>query len=203
MNVDVPGFPPQINVVSEADVRRALSLIERANDLIVRDDDTVSLARSLNRDMNDVVKSVDARRTQVKRPVLDLGKAIDAVAKGVTDPLKHAIDQTKRKLAVYVAEIERQQAEAEQARREAEQRAVDEYKQTGRAAQVDPVFAAPVVNAPDVATRTVRKIVIDDPDQVPREFMIPDIPRLEQAVLRDGRAIAGVRVVEERIVVNR
>lgn len=57
--------------------------------------------------------NVEQSRTDVKAPVLDLARAIDAIAKEITTPLAHEKDRVQRLLGQYLEVQRRARAEAE------------------------------------------------------------------------------------------
>jgi hypothetical protein len=82
--------------------------------------------------------NVEQSRTDVKAPVLDLARAIDAIAKEITTPLAHEKDRVQRLLGQYLEVQRRARAEAEAKLRAEEARRLAEAakeKDDGKAAE--------------------------------------------------------------------
>ncbi len=88
--------------------------------LDITDAATFDVGNKLLLDSHKTLKDLEAARVALKRPITELGKAIDSVVASVADPL----DQAKRSMQGKVAAYQRKlKAEADAARVQAEERA--------------------------------------------------------------------------------
>ena len=88
----------------------------------VRDAQTAEKAATALRSLKDFTRNIEAARTSVKLPVLDLGKRIDTLAKELTTTLETEADRLSRALGAWNTEQKRLAEEAERKAREEEQR---------------------------------------------------------------------------------
>jgi F0F1-type ATP synthase membrane subunit b/b' len=98
---------------------RANNLAIAINVLKITDTLTYQTGNRLLTEAHTALKELEAARVKLKKPITDLGKAIDGVVAGVADPLEKA----KRSMQGMVAAYDRAQREAlEKAQREAEEK---------------------------------------------------------------------------------
>jgi hypothetical protein len=55
----------------------------------------------------------------------------------------------------------------------------------------------------EVSTRTIKKLRIVDETKIPREYLIPNMPKINEAALKQGAQIPGVEVYEEKVIAAR
>lgn len=130
---------PAVTIQKTATEAKAMALEQSRAISEVKNDLEAQLASETLRDLKSLINSCESARTEVKAPVLDLGKRIDAAAKEYSQDLqselsrvsrlvsgyqaeKHrAAEEARRKQQEELARIERERLEAEEkARREAE-----------------------------------------------------------------------------------
>ena len=85
-----------------------------AEEIVIEDDDTLSAAEMNSGSLNDFLKSVEDKRKELKAPYFDAGKAIDAFAKKISEPLTIA----KKKINDTIANWKRVQEAAAKAEKE-------------------------------------------------------------------------------------
>lgn len=115
----------------------------------IADEETASLTADLIKDMTSHLKTVEATREAKKAPFLEGGRVVDAVFKGVADPLDKAKRAVNRRLTLWqqkVAEAERRareeearkaREEEERVRREAEEKAAKARAEAEAAARAE------------------------------------------------------------------
>lgn len=122
VSAPVPAFP--IVVLSQEAVARAADLKTQIFALEVKDQDSANQMGLLVQEATKFQGQVNKNRETVKRPVLDLGLAIDAAAKKGLDPLQEAKGEGNIRIANWkTKETNRREAiarEEEAKRREAE-----------------------------------------------------------------------------------
>lgn len=116
-------IPAPLEVLPDDLGLKAQNLATAAKVLEVTDAATFDAANRILMDMHAAAKAIEARRVELKKPITQLGKAIDSVCANVADPL----DVAKRTLQGRVVAYQRKlQAEAEAARIQAEEKAAAE-----------------------------------------------------------------------------
>jgi hypothetical protein len=130
------------------------------------------------------------------------------MAKMFTAPAGEIETLLKRKLSAYQAQRELERRKAEEEIRKAQAELYRKQQEEAKALQVEaPPPPAPIPIKTETVTRSetgasahVRKVwkaEILDESQVPREFCIPDMKLINQAVKGGIREIAGVRIFED------
>lgn len=177
----------------------------------------VEKAADLIKMFNTGIKKADEARKDGKEPLLEGGKAVDAVFNPVINRMKEGKTIIERKSSAYLT-AERQKAEAERKRLEDEARAAAAAaaeapsatiaaQQTAQAEQL--VQKAATIEAPrkvtsnsgaTLHTRKETKWEIEDQALLPADYWIPDLTKIGAAV-KAGITVPGVKVwVEEKMV---
>lgn len=121
----------EITIMESSIVARD-SLIQRANSISeIKDSREADNAASVLKDITTMLKKTEEARTLTKKPVLDLGKKIDSIAKEFSAPLQEAKAKCSSLIVAYNQEVERKQREEEERiRKEQEeaQRKLEEAK---------------------------------------------------------------------------
>lgn len=221
------GIPAQVVCLDEAVAARVDAAVARAQAITAVSRDNMGEVDAAILGVNGLLKSIEDARTALKKPVLDLGKALDAAAKDATAPLS----AEKARLSGLVLGFQRAEAEkariaaekarAEQARLEQEQREREDLARVKAQAFNKPVVPPPPVVRPvvyahpppppppsmSVTARKVKVLVIDDPAKVPVRVNGFELrPISESAVklaLSSGIEVPGARLEEREIAVTR
>lgn len=179
---------------------------DQAQALTVTDDDTLTTAAEMAGQSKGLAKAIeDARKRFVADPNAYI-KAVNGLAKSVTEKLAAIENGLKRKIGDYQTrkELERRKAEEGARRQAAElQKKLDAE---AKAANVEPVkVEAPAVPRPQTMVRTSEgtayqhkewKFEVESDADVPREYLMVDHARIRQAVKDGIRNIPGVRIFE-------
>lgn len=116
---------PQVELTTEATEARDGLLREASKFRTVEDQIDADSAAAVLRDMQAFLRTIEAGRTSVKKPVLDVGRQIDDVARRLVARVKDESDRISRLLGSYQAEQRRlaeEQVRAERRRLEEEAR---------------------------------------------------------------------------------
>lgn len=129
-------------VINAETVVRAQEMRERLLSMRVTDEHSANVLGNSAKEARNLINLIEKNREAVKKPVLDLGRAIDAAAKQATQPLNeaaaHADDQVRAWVQEQKAIADKARAEEErkQAEAQAKERAkAEEAAAKGRAAQ--------------------------------------------------------------------
>jgi len=209
---------------------KALSIIDQAKAVQVTDAATYTVAGSLWKSIGDMIKEVkDTFDPLVQAAHITHKAAVEKRAKYL-DPLTAAQKSVKKLMSDYDAEMERVRQEeqrrlAEIARKQEEERLLaeailveeearrngateEEAAQEAQAVIDDPVYVTPVVVAkatPKLAGgpvyRTIWKARVVDETKIPREYMVPDMVKINGVVraLKGSANIPGIQAYEERV----
>lgn len=85
----------------EALKQKSITIASECNLIKITDDTTLAVAMQKYSEANAIIKDIDAKRVEVKAPYWDACTKIDALAKGLADPLKKAVDEGKTKMLTY------------------------------------------------------------------------------------------------------
>lgn len=137
-------------------------------DLPAFSDADADAVQELFRRAQKLEREIEASRTALKRPILDLGKALDEAAKGATVPLASAREAVKRPLLLW------QKAKEEEARRieEERRRAIEEQRRLEReaAAEAARLQAEAAANADDPLATML--------GMAPAQVELPPVPQV-------------------------
>lgn len=200
---------------------KAMSIVDQAKAVKVVDIESYKYAGELWKSIGDMIKEVKATFDPICEAANKAHKAATAKRASFLDPLESVYRSVKRLMSDYDAEQERIRREAEeklreQARKEEEERRLQEaiaLEQSGQKEVAEAVMEAPVYVAPVVIPKVVPKMTggpvfqkrwdfeITDINQIPRQYMVPDLVKIRQIVtaLKDQTNIPGVKAFEKRV----
>ncbi len=145
---------------------------------------TFDLVRAVVKDASTMRRHVEASRQSAKRPFLDIGSAIDAVARPFIERLDALIKEGKDQERDYLIEEQRRRDEAERARQAAEALALQDTSRP--TAPLVPVVVLNEVTAP-LQTRN-EVVVVDE-----LKYLMLDMVKIRREAL-EGVVIPGVEV---------
>lgn len=187
-----------------AEYQNQVSFVQKkADELIVASEDDMAVASDLRDDVKKVEKAYIERKQAITRPLM----ASLASTRDLFKPLEKAYASAKetindKMLAYNNAEEERITKETNRVEKRVEKgtmRADTAVRKIEEAGEVKKSFDG--LNS-KISIRKVTKIRIVDEDQIPREFMIPDLKQITEAVLRGKQTIAGVETYEEKSIAS-
>lgn len=118
----------QLTATSAARLKRDGLIADARCILTVRDTEGANLAAIALRDVKTFTRSIEEARADVKGPVLDLGKRIDALARELTAELETEATRLSRVLGAFQAEEKRKADEAREKALAEERRIWEEAK---------------------------------------------------------------------------
>lgn len=121
--INVTDFKAEITLLPKAQELQNLLLNQSRTVKSIEDAFDAECAADVLKNLTQAVKEMETARKEVKAPVLDLGKSIDAVAKSFTNLLEKEKSRISKILGAYEAEQRRIRQEAERKAREAEEAA--------------------------------------------------------------------------------
>ncbi len=196
----IPTATPGTTLVVSSGLKQHVAMLFQRMEALpqIVDQGTFDAMRNLVKDAHGLTKMIEAQRQTAKEPFLRTGQAIDAVAKVYLSQLMLLVTEGKAQETAFLAEQQRLLAEQEARRRAAEAEAA---KDVSRPTAPLVPLAAPMeaIKAP-LTTR--RRVVISNPELIPNDYYVLDVPRIETDAL-SGVVIPGVTVIEESFVVSR
>jgi hypothetical protein len=222
---------PALKLVETTPVEeKALTIVDQAKAVKVTDHITYTAAGMLWKSIGDMIKEVEATFTPICDGAHKAWKTAVAKRDGFLNPLKDAKASVKKLMEAYDTEQDRLRRE-EQARLEAIARKQEEERRLQEAIAAEeelraqgatkeeaaheaaaiinePVYVAPVVIPKAVPKmqggpvyRTIWKARIVNEKAIPREYLVPDMVRINGVVraLKGAINIPGVTAYEERV----
>ena len=139
--------PQTVTPFSPDSQSRAIAAVSFAESLATVDDANYDYAGKIYRMLQSAEKEIEAQRTAAKRPIIDLGKLIDAAAQD----WQGAIKPHRDRLGIAIATHDRKLAE-QRAAYEAEQRRIREAEEAAERARLHAI-AAEAQQAEDTKAR--------------------------------------------------
>lgn len=223
---EAPGSPKQQDPKNEA-----LALPSNAEALVVRDQQTLNVAKAYLQDVKRLQAEIAATFDPHIKKAVEAHKGLLAEKRRFTAPLDRAEEILKPKIGRYLYELDQERLRAARERQLAEEKAkakaeeiVDQAHdliENGHAIAADSVVedgfkevqaikaAAPEIppaaEADGVQLRTTWEFEITSEAELPREYLKPDLTRIGQVVraLKDQAKIPGVRTFPKRSVAAR
>lgn len=124
-----------ISVGDDAVAKRGAAIDEAREITVVEDDFAQGLAVDALKQLNSLTKSVEQSRTQIKAPVLELGRKIDSTAKEFSTPMEIEIRRLNGLVTAYQSAQRKKSEEIERARQAELRRVEDERRKAEAAAE--------------------------------------------------------------------
>ena len=177
---------------------------EKADQLVISSKEEMTTASDLLIDLKKIEKIIIARKKKITRPLMD---AL-ASARDLFKPLEIGYSSAKNTINSKMLNY----TDTEDTRIEKERARVE--KRVGKGTMRVDTAVIKLEEAGEIKTsfdgaksktliRKMTKIRIVDKALVPREFMIPDLKLITQAVLKNKLVIPGVETYEEKSIVSR
>lgn len=179
-----------------AEYKKQISFIqEQSNVMTITSKEDFDKANEFLSVVMNVEKALVERKAEITRPLMDGLASVRSLFKPLETDHAEAKKTIKAKMLEYsIAEDER--IEKEKARVEARVE-----KGTMR---VDTAVRKleNIGEKPTTALRTVTKIRVIDEALIPREYLIPDMDKIKDAVMKQKLTVPGVETYEEKSIVG-
>lgn len=187
--------------------RQIDEMLKQAEAITVTDDKTARASTVLAGKFRKVQKGVESLRKEITGPAFDFKRSVDALANGFMEKCKAGADDLGRKISQHQAKVELERRKAEESARKVAAELQKKLDAEARAADVEPVkVEAPVIRKAPTKVRTEEATSyqhtewtheIEDPDKVPREYLMVDEKEIRKAVKAGVREIPGVKIFEK------
>jgi hypothetical protein len=175
-----------------------IQLSEEALQIKVTDDVSLAIANQKLSAVNNHLKLIEEKRTELKKPYLDAGKKVDAVAKDLSEPLNNSIQYLKNQIKEWNLELLRREQELKQ---QAPANSLFEDNINHELAMLESQKASNI--------RHNWKFDVVDLSRVPVQFLMIDEAKVREWIkankesLNDGDIIAGIKFYKEVSVVTK
>lgn len=175
-----------------------IQLSEEALQIKVTDDVSLAIANQKLSAVNNHLKLIEEKRTELKKPYLDAGKKVDAVAKDLSEPLNNSIQYLKNQIKEWNLELLRREQELKQ---QAPANSLFEDNINHELAMLESQKASNI--------RHNWKFDVVDISRVPVQFLMVDEAKVREWIkankesLNDGDIIAGIKFYKEVSVVTK
>jgi hypothetical protein len=182
--------------VVETEVKTVYDL---ALQVTISDEESLKQAIDVLSRIKKAGKMVESREEAIKRPLLDSISSLRDLFKPMTTKFKDAETLIKNKILAYNMKIEAEAAK-EKARIEArvEKGTMKAETAATKMATINEPQKSVSGSVGKIQTRIVRKVEIVDETLIPREYLIPDRPRITDAVLKQNINVPGTQIIEEK-----
>lgn len=171
-----------------------------AEELVIASDQDMQSATDILSKIKSVGRLITEKKEAITKPLNEALKNARALFAPIEADYAKAEATIKGKMLVFQQDKARRAAEAE-AKILNDRRLTAETK-AERLAEVEAPQTKVEGNSGAVQFKTVRKVVIENPEALPREYLVPDDVRIRKDALA-GKDIPGVKVVEEQTVAAR
>ncbi len=181
----------------ESTNKQVMGLQETASALTIKSPTDLQVAEDILGSIKSAEKAITTRKEEITRPLMQGLASVRDMFKPLELTLDSVKKLTKSKVLAYQTmddeRIAMEKAKIEQRLAAGTIRADTALKKFGEIAE------APKSR---LQTRTLTKVRIMDETLIPREYMVPDMPKITEMVLKQGIDIMGVEKYQEKIIAN-
>jgi hypothetical protein len=169
--------------------------------VVIKDDKQFSEVVEYGSSLKKYAKQLKESKEKVTKPMNEALKAVRDMYRPLEDRLKDMEIEIKKSLGAY----------NERVRIEADKKAakIKEREEKGTLKAETAAVKLSEIELPDttvktesgakVTEKTIKKYVVEDESKLPREFLMPDMKKIEMA-LKEGRTVPGAIIKEEKIM---
>jgi len=172
--ITLTGLAPEITVSEAARTERDQLLVVAHNVEVVATAQEAESAAETLKEIKTFTRSLESARAEVKGPVLDIGRKIDALSKEITAELELEAGRISKLLGAYQAEQYRKQQEAEKRARDEEQRILAEAaakaKEAAEHSRTQASFDGKLENIQQKATEQIADLKASVAKAAPKTF---------------------------------
>lgn len=187
-----------INTKELAEIKSQVSIVQQqANSLSVNNQQEADEATALLKNVKQAEKFLTEKKEEITKPLMKSLSAVRDLFKPLELNIADATKTIKAKILAWTIE-EQDKKDKEQARI-----AARVEKGTMRADTAAAKLENISKDAPKSNVRTLKKVRIVDETAIPREWLVPNMIAITQAVLKDNITIPGVEIYEEKSITAR
>lgn len=180
------------------EVKQQVSNVQlAANSLSVTNQEESDKATALLKQVKEAEKFMTAKKEEITRPLMSSLAKIRDLFKPIEGNLADATKTIKAKILAWTIE------EQDKKEKEAARISARVEKGTMKAETAANKLETISKDAPKSNLRIIKKVRVVDEMAIPREYLVPNMTMITEAVLRQGASIPGVEVYEEKSIVAR
>lgn len=170
-----------------------------AQGLVIKTQEDVDKAGGILSKMKGVARLIKERKEAITKPLTEALNSARDLFKPLESNLAEAELMVKNKMLAY--------QKIEDAKAEKKKEAIVEKAKAGiisdakAVERIEKVAPAKTTTA-TTTTRTVKKYRVVDESKLPREYLMPDLPKITEA-LKAGQTVLGAEMYEEKIIAAR
>lgn len=153
--------------------------------------------------VKEVKKAITARKEEITRPLMTALASARDLFKPLETGYAEAEKTIKAKMLDFsVAEEERIAKEKSRVEARVEKGTMRTDTAIKKMEEIGDKKSSFAGNTGKVNIRTVQKVRIVDETLIPREYLVPDMTKITQAVLKDNQNVPGVEIYEDKIIAS-
>lgn len=182
---------------------QATKALAAAQALIISSPEEMQAATDHLSKMKTVAKMIKERKEAITKPLQEALTSARSLFQPIEANLADAEALVKRKMLDYNAKVEREEAEKKaKIARDLEAGKIKEATAIKKMEAVPEVQTKVEGKVGTVTTKTIKKYRVIDEAQLPREFLMPNMAKITEA-LKAGQNVPGAEVYEEKVIAAR
>jgi hypothetical protein len=186
----------EVSVVKQ----QATKALSAANEIVIKSQEDMVKATDVLSKIKSVGKLVKERKELITRPLMESLNSVRDLFKPIEQTHADAERIIKGKMLDW--------QNAEEARQEKERLAIANRVEKGtmkpetavaKMEKIAPVQTSAQGKVGTVTTRIVKKYRVTDESKLPREFLVPDMGKISEA-LKAGQVVPGAEIYEEKVI---
>jgi hypothetical protein len=188
--------PKEISLVKT----QATKAYNAAQELTITTPEEMVIATDHLSKMKTVAKMIKERKEAITKPLNEALSSARDLFKPIESNLADAEALVKRKMLDYNDKVEREQAEKQaKIAKSLEDGKISEKTAIKKMEAVPEVQNSVQGKVGAVSTKLIKKYRVVDESKLPREFLMPDMGKITEA-LKAGQTVAGAEMYEEKII---
>jgi hypothetical protein len=192
------------NILEVQEYQEQVSFVEsKANELVISSPEDMVVASDLLNDLKKVETAIVERKTAITRPLMTALASARDLFKPLETGYASAKTTIKSKMLSYAeaeeARITKEAARVEKRVAGGTMRPDTAMRKIEEAGEVKKTFDG---TSSKTSIRIVTKVRIVDESQIPREYLVPDMTKITNAILRDKQVISGIETYAEKSIVG-
>ena len=184
--------------------KEMLTIQKAANDFQINNDNDLAQSADILKQISEGEKLLTARKEEITRPLMQSLSSIRDLFKPLELGFADAKKMLKSKVVAYQLEQE-EKAEKEKARLAArvEKGTMRADTAASKIEAIEEPKKSVSGSVGKISTRILVKVRIVDETSIPREYLVPDIAKITEAVIKQNIEIPGVEKYEEKSIAIR
>jgi|TARA_R100000049_G_C1922166_1_gene67201 hypothetical protein len=177
---------------------------KKAGDLVIESEVDMTSGTDLLDELKTVEKAVKQRKEAITRPLMEGLSSARELFKPLEVGYANAKKITKQKMLDYtIAEEERQEEAKAKVLKRVEKGTMRVDTAVGKMEDIGEAKKSFEGTSSKTSIKKVTKIRIVDETKIPREYLVPDMKAITEAVLRQRIEVPGIETYEEKSIVGR